>query len=189
MSNKTLTKDQRLAFLLRKTIQDFVKKEVDSERSDIFEDLMEMYTEDGVKQVVVKLPDGEAVATLTVAQPKPKTSYKDLEALQKWVEETDPDAVEEITSTRIKPEKLAELEKTTTVVDGKHFTAEGEEVPGMVSTTPAPSSFSVKYASGDDSRERLLEAWKSGELAGIDTGRTVPAIDWAGRPTEHREAA
>lgn len=189
MTSKTLTKDQRLAFLLRKTIQDFVKKEVDSERSDIFEDLIELYEEHGTKQVVVKLPDGEAVATLTVAQPKPKTSYKDMEALQAWVEETDPDAVEEVTSTRIKPEKLAELEKTTSVVDGKHFTPDGEEIPGMETTTPAPSSFSVKYQAGDDSRERLLEAWKSGELAGIDTGRTVPAIDWAGRPTEHREAA
>lgn len=186
---KSKTQEQRLAWLLRKTVEDFVKKEVASERGDIFDDLMERYEEDGVKQVVVKLPNGEAIATLTIAQPKPKTSYKDMEALEAWVAETDPEAVEKVTYTRIKPEKLAELEKTTTVVDGKHFTPDGEEVPGMVTTTPAPSSFSVKYAAGDDSRERLLQAWKSGDLAGIDTGSTVPAIDWTGRPTEQREAA
>lgn len=179
--SKTLTKEDRLSFLLRKTIADYVTAEVKSERGDIFEDLIELYEEHGSKQVVVKLPDGEAVATLTIAQPKPKTSYKDMEALEAWVAETDPDAIETVTTTRISPEKLAELQKTTTVVDGKHFTEDGEEVPGMVTTTEKPSSFTVKFQEGDTSRERLIEAWKQGELAGIDTGKTVPQLGWHGQ--------
>lgn len=182
--SRQLTKEQRLAFILRKTISDMVKKEVDSERGDIFADLMEKYTEDGVKQVVIKLPDGEAVATLTIAQPTAKTQFKDMEALEAWVAETDPDAIETVTTTRISPVKLAELQKHTTVVDGKHFTEDGEEVPGMVTTTAAPTSFSVKYTGGDAAREKLLAAWKQGELAGIDTGKTVPQLGWHGQVEE-----
>lgn len=184
MTDKALTKEDRLAFLLRKTIADFVATEVKDERAQIFEDLIGRYDEDGTKQLVVTLPGGEAIATLTIAQPTPKTTVKDESALLDWVAESDPAAIEEVTTRRVSRMKLAELEKNTEVIDGDHYTADGEQVPGLVTTTAKPSSFSVKYQGGDKARARLVQAWKQGELATLDTGNTLPALSWTGEVQE-----
>lgn len=181
MSETTVTKEQRLAHLLRKTVADFAKAEVEAERRDIFADLMEKYNEDGIKQLVIKLPDGEPLATFTISQPKPKTSVADDGALIEWAQENRPELVEEVTAVRLRADAVKTLTAETTEVDGEHITDDGETVPGLRTTTAAPSSFTVKYSDGDESRRRLLEAWKSGELSALDTGETLPALDWAGQ--------
>ncbi|MGQ7788167.1 hypothetical protein [Nesterenkonia sp. K-15-9-6] len=180
-----MTKEDRLAFILRKTISDLVTAEVKTEREHVVADLLARFEEDGIKQLSVNLPDGEAIATLTITQPKPKTTIRDEDKLLAWAEENRPDLVEEVPAHRVlSATALAELAKSTTVVDGEHVTEDGETVPGLRTTTAAPSSFMVKYAQGDESRARLIEAWKDGELAEIDTGETVPQLDWTGVKTE-----
>lgn len=181
MSETTVTKEQRLAHLLRKTVADFAKAEVEAERRDIFADLMTKYDEDGIKQIVIKLPDGEPLATFTISQPKPKTAVTDDGALIEWAQENRPELVETVTTVRLRGDAVKTLSAETTEVEGEHITDDGETVPGLRTTTAAPSSFTVKYSDGDESRCRLLEAWKSGELSALDTGETLPALDWAGQ--------
>lgn len=183
MPEKHLSKDQQLAFLLRKTIADYVAGEVKAERGDVLDTLRHLHDELGVKQLGVALPDGEQVATLTLTQPKPKTDVVDDGALIEWAQENRPELVEEVTTVRLRGDAVKTLTAETSEVDGEHITEDGETVPGLRTTTAAPSSFSVKYADGDTSRERLVEAWRSGDLGALDTGATLPALDWTGQPT------
>ncbi|KUG58948.1 hypothetical protein [Nesterenkonia jeotgali] len=187
-NDKQLTKNQRLAFLLRKTVADFIATEVKDERHTIMDDLLTRFQEDGIKQLSINLPDGEAIATLTLTQPKPVAKVKQAEAdeLLAWVARRHPELVEEIPEQVIpahqalKSDAVPYLIRHTKVVEGHHYTEEGEAVPALFTTTADPSSFSVKYSSGDDSRARLLDAWRDGELAGLNTGTTLPALTWTG---------
>ena len=56
-----------------------------------------------------------------------------------------------------------------------YITDDGEPVAG-VEYVPAgtPKSFTVRYAPGG--QERVIEAWRSGELAGIEPGKNLPRI-------------
>lgn len=172
----SMTKEQRIAFILRKTLADYVAAEVKDERGTILDELLDLWEEHGVKQVSVNLPDGEAVATITLSQPSPSTRITDDEAFIDWAEANYPEAVKTITERKVDPALLKVIASEYAESGGRHYTADGEEIPGVRTTTAAPSSFSVKYSKGDSSRQRVIEAWRSGELAGIDTGGTVPQI-------------
>lgn len=176
----SMTKDDRLAFILRKTIADFVSGEVKDERATVLEELLGLWDEHGVKQISVNLPEGEAVATITLSQPSPSTRIINDDEFIGWAEAHYPEAVETVTEKKVDPQLLKVIASEYAESGGRHYTAEGEEIPGVRTTTPAPSSFSVKYAKGDQSRHRVIEAWRSGELAQIDTGQTVPQL--GGRP-------
>ncbi|MDZ5077893.1 hypothetical protein [Nesterenkonia sp. HG001] len=181
MSDHTpLTKADRLAFLLRKTVADAAGAEVKAERQHVIDDLLELHEEHGVKQVAVKLPDDEQIATLTISQPTPRTEITDDDAFIDWAAEHYPDAVEKVTVRRVDPQLLKVIAAEYPEADGRHYSADGEQVPGVRTHTPPPSSFSVKYADGDRSRERLIGAWRGGELAELDTGDTLPALEWTG---------
>lgn len=172
----SMTKDERLAFILRKTVADYVAGEVKDERSEVLAELLELWDEHGVKQVSVNLPEGEAIATITLSQPSPSTRITDDDAFIAWAEEHYPEAVETVTEKKVHPDLLKVIAQEYPEAEGRHYTAEGDEVPGVKTHTPAPSSFSVKYSKGNASRERLMEAWRSGELAQLDTGATIPQL-------------
>ena len=172
-------KTEFLAFVLRKTIADMVASEVKSERGTRMEQLLDLHEDTGAKQVAVKLPSGEQVATLTITQPSPK-QVVDESRLLAWCKENRPDLVETVdhpateawTEERVNAEAFRRIEAD--VVDGDWITADGEHIDGIRTVTDAPSSFSVKYSKGG--QDRIIDAWRSGELSSIEPGGTLPQI-------------
>lgn len=172
-------KTDLLGFVLRKTIADLTAAIVKGERAEKLEQLLELHEDTGAKQVAVKLPSGEQVATLTIAQPSPKHRV-DEGRLLAWCRENRPDLVETIehpateawTEEKVTADALSKIDAT--VVDGDWITADGEQVDGVHTVTPDPSSFTVKYATGG--QDRIIDAWRSGELAAINPGDPLPQI-------------
>jgi len=178
----TELKDKNLRFLLMKTLADLVAAEVGDARGDLMEDLLAQFDDLGVKSFTVKIPGAEKVATFTIAEPKPttKVSHDDL---HDWCLENRPDltrivqhpAKEAWEESVLADDALKVLSEDLDLIGDKYYTADGEEVPGLT-YVPAgrPKSFSVKYEKGG--QDRVIEAWRNGDLAGIEPGRNLPAI-------------
>lgn len=175
-------KERNLKFLLMKTLADLVKGETDVERAELMDELLEQFEETGNKSFSIKIPGAEKVATFTIAEPKP--SHKvDTEALLDWCRENRPELVETVhhpaveawTETKLRDdvEKVITGEYKlagTMYVDDDMVPVDGVEyVPA-----PTPKSFSVRYEKGG--QERVIEAWRSGELGGIAPGKNLPQI-------------
>ena len=170
-----------LEFLLKKTIEDYIKKEVAADRKTTFDQLFEIYQLTGSKSFVVKLPDGEKVATFTINEPKPREEV-DEERLIAWLEENgyeDQILTKQVPAHEVKTIKTgvlgaigAELTK-----EGHYVTPMGEIVEGVQQQpAAAPTNFTVRYEGGDDGRRRVIEAWQDGDLAGIVNSPTLPEI-------------
>lgn len=175
------------SFLLRKAISDRVAAQVKGERADIFQELRDLQKKLGVKQLQVNLPDGTPVATITVSQPSTKLQA-DPDQLLEYLDRTGREdlvdvevipAQAERTVRRIKPHALEALTTDVAWIDGHPVNAEGEMLEFITQETPAPSSFTVKYAApkgqmkGDD---RLIQSWLDGQLAQLDTGPDLPQL-------------
>ena len=174
-------KTANLRFLLQKTIADQIAKEIKTNRDEVIEQLLELYDDTGSKSFVVKLPDGEKVATYTIVEPKPKEAV-DEAALIEWLEENgygDQVLTVEVPATTRKALKTGCLGAIGAELtdDGIYVTPAGEVVEGIeMQAPPAPSSFRVAYEGGDEGRARVIEAWKNGELESINPGDPLPQI-------------
>jgi len=172
-------KNNNLQFVLKKTIADFVTDEVKHDRAERMEELLEMFRKLGVDRFTVELPDGESVATISIQKPKPKLQVSEGE-LMGWLEAN---GYEHLVETVTIPERTEKkipvdvLDKIGAIKteDGEFVTEDGVPVDGAKEVTPEPSSFTVRYAKGG--QDRIIEAWQSGELAGIDAGDTLPQIE------------
>lgn len=175
-------KDANLKFLLMKTLADLVKSEVDENRAELFPELMEQFEDNGVKSFTIKVPGAEKVATFTISEPKPATKV-DTAALIQWCEANRPDLLTDVehppveawTQTVLAEGAEAEIMKSCPLVGDKFYDENGAEVDG-ITYIPAgkPKSFTVRYEKGG--QERVLQAWRDGDLASIDTGRNLPKI-------------
>lgn len=175
-------KDDILRFTLMKTLSDLVKGEADEVRAELFPDLLEQFNELGTKSFTVKVPGAEKVATFTISEPKPATKV-DPKALILWCELNRPDlltdvehpAVEAWTQTVLANGAEKEIMSTCPLVGDTFYTPEGEAVEG-ITYIPAgtPKSFTVRYEKGG--QERVIQAWRDGDLAGIEPGKNLPQI-------------
>jgi hypothetical protein len=177
-------KTENLKFLLMKTLTDLVKSETDDARKQLMELLLEQYEDTGTKSFSVQIPGAEKVATFTLAEPKPTHKVDDA-ALLAWCLEHRPDLVETVEHEEVVLEawtekRLAEGAAALVTSEYKlagtmYVTDEGEPVDG-VEYVPAgtPKSFAVRYEKGG--QERVVEAWRDGELAGIEPGKNLPQI-------------
>lgn len=179
----TTLKERNLTFLLMKTLTDVVKTETDKGRADLMEVLLEQYGETGNKSYSVHIPGAEKVATFTIAEPKP-THKVDPAALLAWCQENRPDLVETIehpaveahTEHRLRDDVEKVITKEYDLAQNTYYVnADGEPVDG-VEYVPAgtPKSFTVRFEK--QGQERVIEAWRAGELAGIEPGKNLPQI-------------
>lgn len=179
--------ESNLEFLLKKTLEDFIKVEVAADREAVFPQLLEIYDAIGSKQFVVKLPDGEKVATFTIHEPK-STDQVDDEALIQWLEDN---GYDDQVLTRTIPEKVipAHEEKAiktgvlgaigaTLTSEGVYVTPHGEVIEG-IERVPAerPKRFAVKYEEGNEGRRKVIQAWRNGELNHLVEGTILPQIE------------
>ena len=172
--------DRLTAFLLRKTIADLLKDEVNAERDDVFVELAELQEDTGTTKVTLKLPNGDAVADLTIVQPSKKEHVDDA-ALLAWARESHPEVIERIehpaqaawTEERVDMSRLREMGLNVTE-DGTVVTTEGEPVDGLTYRTPPSTTFRVAYKKGG--RDALMDAWRAGDLKDLPTGKTLRQI-------------
>ena len=177
------SKQVNLEFLLKKTIADLVKDEITENRKDVFEVLLEQYDSTGSKQFVVKLPNGDKVATFTVTEPKPRERIDDEKVIDWLIENGYVDQV--ITKTvpareerAVKTGALGAIGAELTD-DGYYVTPAGEIVEG-IEQIPAerPKSFTVRYAD-KLAPARIIRAWRGGELSEVDAGDVLPQLSAA----------
>lgn len=178
----TELKDKNLRFVLMKTLADLVASEVGDARGELMEDLLAQFDDLGVKSFSVKIPGAEKVATFTIAEPKPATKV-DTNALLDWCLANRPELTQEIehpakdawTETVLADDALKVLSAETLLAGEEYFTPQGEKVEGLrYVAAERPKSFSVKYEKGG--QERVIQAWRDGDLAGIEPGRNLPSI-------------
>lgn len=175
-------KERNLEFLLMKTLADVVKGETDSKRTELMEKLLAQFEETGTKSFSIHIPGAEKVATFTIAEPKPGHKV-DNDALLNWCRENRPELVETVehpaTEAWTEAKLRDDVEKVITteykLAGDVYVTDEGEPVDG-VEYVPAgtPKSFSVRYEKGG--QDRVIEAWRSGELSSIEPGKNLPQI-------------
>ncbi|MGY2747253.1 hypothetical protein [Arthrobacter sp. UYCu723] len=181
----TTLKEQNLRFLLMKTLTDMVKTETDAGRGELMEVLLAQFEETGTKSFSVGIPGAEKVATFTIAEPKPGHKVNDAELLE-WCQANRPDLIEKVEHPQIDAWtelRLADRTEKCITTEYKlakdtYITEDGEPIPG-VEYIPAgtPKSFTVRYEKGG--QERVIEAWRSGELGTIEPGKTLPQIGGA----------
>ena len=180
----TTLKEQNLVFLLKKTIADIVKGEVDADRAALMTELLDQYDETGTKSFSVQIPGAEKVATLTLAEPKPTTKV-DAAALLEWCRENRPDLLATVhhpaqdawDETVLSDGAAATIAKEAKLAGTLYITDDGEPIDGL-EYVPAgrPKSFTVTYVGGKAGQQRVIEAWKAGELGALDTGKNLPQI-------------
>lgn len=178
---KTL-KEQNLTFLLIKTLADVVKTETDKHRAELMEVLLAQFEDTGNKSYSVHIPGAEKVATFTIAEPKP-THKVDAEALLEWCKVNRKDLVETIehepVPARTEYRLRDDVEKVITgeynLAGTMYINPDGIHVEG-VEYVPAgtPKSFTVRYEK--QGQDRVIQAWRGGELAGIEPGSSLPQI-------------
>lgn len=178
----TDTKAQNLRFLLMKTIADLAKSLTDDERKNVQASLLELFEATDSKSFAVRIPGGEKVATFTLNEPSPKNKI-DSEALLDWARTNRPDLVETVyhpateawQEQRLCVSAEAEIVRDFKLAGTSYITADGEPVVGIEYVpSGAPKSFTVRYEKGG--QERVIEAWRDGELPGIDLGGSLPMI-------------
>ena len=181
----TELKDKNLRFLLMKTLADLVAAEVGDARGELMDDLLAQFDDLGVKSFTVKIPGAEKVATFTITEPKPTTKV-DKDALLDWCVANRPDLVGVIAHPAteyweeevLTDDALKVLADELALAGEDYFTPDGEMVPGLKYVAAGrPISFSVKYEKGG--QDRVIQAWRDGDLAGIEPGRNLPSIGQA----------
>lgn len=185
MTQSTL-KERNLTFLLMKTLTDLIKNETDEARKALMTELLDSYRETGNKSFSVMIPGAEKVATLTLAEPKPEVKISDQEAFLEWcrinrphlTEVVEHPAVEAWTETRLSAKAIDVISGESVIVGCSLVTQDGEPVDGVEYVPAAePKSFSVRYVTGG--QQRIVQAWKTGELAAVVPGQTLPQIGMA----------
>jgi len=178
----TTLKERNLTFLLMKTLTDHVKAETDTARAELMEILLAQFEDTGTKSFSIAVPGAEKVATFTIAEPKPTHKVNSL-ALLDWCEEHRPDLIETIehepvpawTERKLRDDVEKVITSEYKLAGDTYMSDEGEPVDG-VEYIPAgtPKSFTVRYEKGG--QERVIEAWRNGELPGITPGQSLPQI-------------
>lgn len=175
-------KDKNLRFLLMKTLADLVAAEVGDSRGELMDDLLAQFDELGVKSFTVKIPGAEKVATFTIAEPKPTTKV-DADRLLDWVLANRPEltkviehpATEAWEEVVLADDALKVLGAESMLAGEDYYAPSGEQIPGLKYVAAGrPKSFTVRYEKGG--QDRVIQAWRDGDLAGIEPGRNLPSI-------------
>jgi len=180
-------RERNLQLALLKAVADAVQKAMAELREDHLVTLLDSYDNVGVKAFVVKLPGDPSlkVATITLAEQKEAYEVTDEKAFLKWSAANRPDSVETVitptvrkrTFKQVNPRaQTAYLKELRPGDGGIAFDPTNGEVVEGVTYRPAgrPKSFAVRYET--EGRDRLIDAWRLGELADIVGSDVLPQI-------------
>lgn len=178
-------KDENASFALLKAVGDAIQGHIAETRVDHLATLLEHYDEDGSPKFTVRLPDGTKVATIILPEAKESFEVQNEVAFLEWVWENRPDLVEEV---HVPPQVAMDYEQVSVTgraqllkglsagPDGIAFDSQTGLVVEGVAYKPAgrPTSFSVRYET--EGRERVIDAWRTGELQHLVGSDVLPQI-------------
>jgi hypothetical protein len=181
-------RDENLRIALTKAIADAMAGAMAKLREAHFATLLEQYDEVGTKQFSVALPDGTKVATITLTEKKEAFEVTDEIAFLTWAQENLPeDAIHEVVVPpvpemrfiEVDPKAQAALIKRLDHRGDLAFDPETGQAVDGITYRPAgrPSQFAVTYVNKDEGRERLIDAWRAGDLAELVGTDVLPAIE------------
>lgn len=177
-------KEENLRLATVKAIADAIAGIIAEMREEHFNLLLEQYEADGNKQFSVKLPSGDKVATITLTEQRRSFEIKDDRAFLRWMQDNRPESVETVTVPpqpelvyeSVKPRAIRSLLNRLDWADGHCVDSDTGEIVDGVVYCPAgrPKTFSVRYEA--DGRERVIDAWRQGELAELLGPDVLPQI-------------
>lgn len=142
-------RDAALRTATLRALADLVKEHADVARTDLQTVLVEIAELTGQPTVKAVLPDGTAVATLTLAAGRATPKVVDEQAFLAWVAEKHPGEVEQRVRDSFRRRVLDDVEKTG-------------EVPPGVEMVPGSPYVSCRFA--PEGRAAVARAWAAGEL-------------------------
>jgi hypothetical protein len=150
-------------------LKDAVEAELDAARAEARDVIIKAREELGVKSVEVTVPDGEVVATVTVAGGGTAPAVHYDETFLAWVKENHPTEVVEAVRPAFSKALLGRLEQA-----GDKFVDPntGEVVAGIGERSKS-EYISVRFK--PEGRAVIAEAWRSSEIGLLLAGQ--PAID------------
>lgn len=181
-------RESNLRLALTKAIADTIAEHLVEMRQEHFEALLEQYTENGIKQFSVKLPDGTKAATVTLSEQKAVYEVTDAAKFLDWARAKRPEAIETI---QVPAQEAYEYDQVNKRAEERllksldhqgdlPFDAVTGEIVEGVTYRPAgrPKSFSIRFET--DGRAKVLDAWRVGDLAEIAGTDVLPRITAGG---------
>lgn len=145
--------------------------QIDTQLKAVRQEMQAGLDANGVRQVAAKLPNGEQVAKISMADPKAAAIITDPEAFLAWVRDhhPDPNAIVRRFVTEVRPATQAALLADMTAAGTPQWcnpeTGELHTVPGV--EIRATRSRTHRVLLTDDGRKAIAEAWRNGELAAV----------------------
>ncbi len=182
----TNVRDENLRLALVKAVADEIAAGMTQLRASHLEALVEQYDETGNKSFSVRLPNGMKVATITLPEGKEYFEVANEAEFLAWMRQNHPDTIEtvtvppqpEMTYEQVSPKAATALLKSLTAAGEGAIDVAGEIVPGVqYHPVKTPSSFSVRYE--PEGKARVIDAWRTGELAGLVGTDVLPQIGGA----------
>lgn len=114
------------------------------------------------------------IGSVTLAKGKLTADIVDQDKFLEWVLATHPDAVEQVTVTRVNADFAARMVAFARATGSTADPATGEEVPGLRVQEGDPYAMTVLE---DDAAEQVTKAWQNGELTELIASLVQPAIE------------
>lgn len=153
-------RDSALRAAVLKALKDLIAAEETVARQDMAADFAVASEQLGdLKSIVVKLPDGSKVATVSLTEGRTTWQVTDEPAFLAWVTDNFPSEVE--TVTRVRPAFVPAMQKMYTVEGDVVVGPSGLVAEGVTVTAGAPFT-SVRYT--PEGRTAISDAWQAGRL-------------------------
>lgn len=149
-----------------KALVDVVTERLKTVRAETQAALNTAEKENGTRQVAAKLPDGTAVATISLTDPSPEAKVTDSDAFQAWVMAEFPGEIERRFVAEVRPAFLDKVLSEMTAAGVARLvnkeTGELHDVPGVEVKATRSRNHSLRFKPGG--KENVAKAWASGEL-------------------------
>jgi len=166
-------KDAAMRAAVLETLHVAIGEELKAAKAERDAGMKAAKAETGTRQIGAELPDGTAIARVTLVSPDPVAVVADEQAFAAWVREHRPDQIrrEFVTTVRETYVKALLAEMTAAGVPQwcDQDTGEVHTVPGI---RMQPRAAYARTTWEKQGKERVAEAWQSGQL----THLTMPQL-------------
>lgn len=184
-----------------RVLADAINEQNKANRSDAEVEFAKLRIESGVKSLTVMLPDGTEIGTVAIKAGRPEVIFDDAAVLE-FARKAAPTEVTEVVDPAvlddpkvrafIREHKPDAVSTGVTVAFKKSLKPDDDgcvvdkttgELVKVAEVTPGKPTGAFAYTPSKDARERVVAAWKAGELGEIG-GPLAPAVTPAPAPVQ-----